>query len=202
MQGNAADIDSARALEATRFDFEGVVATVSVLIDPSSMRKTEERGLNRLWPLPPISEDAPDMDVNVIGNNVGDIRHDHDFHGLKNDHHSWHAVPPTGCSGPVIARPARRLVSKISLIDRLILVCQRSLLTMALRLARIPGRTVDERASCRPEPLPLQIGVLTQVDHFGSSGQREQSCGQGDGCNNSSVKHSTRHEFLLMIHFS
>src|SRR5262249_16163524 len=50
MQGNATDVDGARTFETTRFDFEDVVTTIPILIDPFSMRKTEERGLDCLWP--------------------------------------------------------------------------------------------------------------------------------------------------------
>src|SRR5262245_2278832 len=119
MYAYTANFVSTSAVEDRRRDFECCVSFILTAIYLCSMCKTEERGLNCLWPLPPISENAPDMDVNVIGHDVRDVRHDHDFHGLKNGHHSRHAVPPTGCSGPVITRPACRLVSKVSLIDRL-----------------------------------------------------------------------------------
>src|SRR5262249_10305686 len=84
MKGNAADINGARPLKAACFDFEGIVAAIPILVDPFSVRKAEERGLNRLRPFAFISENAPDVDVNVVGYEVRDVRQDHDFHGIKN----------------------------------------------------------------------------------------------------------------------
>src|SRR5215467_2880503 len=77
------------------------------------MRKAEERGLDQVRPLTPIGENAPDVNMNVIGHDVRNVRQDHDFHGLENSHHGRHAMPPTGCSGPV-TRPAAAWSARFS----------------------------------------------------------------------------------------
>src|SRR5262249_43018039 len=82
VQADAARLVGARALEAAGLDLERGKAASRIRVDPLADRETVEGRLHLLRPLPPVSEDAAWH--GVVGEDVGGLRHDDDFHRVDN----------------------------------------------------------------------------------------------------------------------
>ena len=76
----------------------------------------------------------------VIDPNIGDLRQHDDFHLAIDRHRRRHAGRQTTCAGRPIPLAALCLLGETCLQDRLILGCERGLLSAAPRLRRIECR--------------------------------------------------------------
>src|SRR4030095_6203424 len=146
VQLDAARLERARPLEAAALHLQHVVAAISVLIDPFADGIAGEGRLDLLRPGPPVGIDA--ARIGVVGEDVGRVRHDDDFHREDDAHHARHAGRDAFAKR-IRALPAGALVGEISFITGLIFRRERRLLCGPYALALIP---LDADAG-RPAPL-------------------------------------------------
>src|SRR5262249_18685288 len=135
MQADAARLIGARTLEPAGLDLERGKAAARIRIDPLADRETIEGRFHLLGPVPTVSKDSPRH--GVVGQDVGGLRHDDDFHRIDDRHDPRHAVW-NALTGRIVALSACGLVGDAGLVASLVFWRQRRLLPGAERLGLIP----------------------------------------------------------------
>ena len=141
-------------------DFEHLVATIVVLIDPSADGIACIGRLDVGGPVAPVGED-PTKVVFATDQNIGGFRRD-DVFVLPECHHARHPARQTP-GGGIIAQSTLGLIRHAVLQDLLILRCQRGLLSGTPRLGRIEGRLASHPRHDDASPLAFPVGVLRVI---------------------------------------